>query len=79
VKRTTGIAARPRLLSFNTTNGSLRPGPGRLANVSNTTFADITAVNAVYAARFKSWQGQGLAQNISWCRIRAYNVSPLCS
>ena len=51
--------------------GSLAKGQGAYVNVS-----DITAVNAVHAARFKSWQrGLGLAQNISWHRIRAYNVS----
>ncbi|OCL09929.1 glycoside hydrolase family 28 protein [Glonium stellatum] len=56
--------------------GSLGQDQAAYANVSNITFADITAINGVYAARFKSWQGgQGLAQNISWRRIRTYNVS----
>lgn len=59
--------------------GSLGQGRSAYANVSNITSADIAAVNAVYAAHFKSWQGgQGLAQNISWRRIRAY-VSLPCS
>ena len=37
--------------------GSLGQDRSAYVNVSNTTFADITAINAVYAARFKSWQG----------------------
>jgi hypothetical protein len=56
--------------------GSLGQNQGSFANVSNIAFNDITVINAVYAARFKSWQGgQGLAKNISWSNIRVYNVS----
>ena len=32
-------------------------GQAAYANVSDITFADVTAANAVHAARFKSWQG----------------------
>lgn len=56
--------------------GSLGQSQGVFANVSNISFDDITVVNAVYAARFKSWEGgQGLAKNISWTNMRVYNVT----
>ncbi|KAK5133325.1 hypothetical protein LTR08_007850 [Meristemomyces frigidus] len=56
--------------------GSLGQNQGVFANVSNITFDDITVINAVYAARFKSWVGgQGLAKNISWTNIATYNVT----
>lgn len=56
--------------------GSLGQNQASFANVSNIHFNDITVVNAVYAARFKSWVGgQGLAQNITWSNIRTYNVT----
>ena len=56
--------------------GSLGQNQASFANVSNITFDDITIINGVYAARFKSWQGgQGIAQNISWTNMRVYNVS----
>lgn len=56
--------------------GSLGQNQASFANVTNIAFDDITVINAVYAARFKSWLGgQGLARNISWSNIRVYNVS----
>lgn len=56
--------------------GSLGQNQAIFANVSNIHFNDITVVNAVYAARFKSWVGgQGLAKNITWSNIRTYNVT----
>ncbi|KAK4539971.1 hypothetical protein LTR36_009941 [Oleoguttula mirabilis] len=56
--------------------GSLGQSQSSFANVSNIAFDDITVVNAVYASRFKSWEGgQGLAKNISWTNIRVYNVT----
>jgi Glycosyl hydrolases family 28 len=56
--------------------GSLGQNQASFANVSNITFNDVTVINGVYAARFKSWVGgQGLAQNITWSNIRSYNVS----
>ena len=56
--------------------GSLGQNQASFANVSNIHFNDITVVNAVYAARFKSWLGgQGLAKNITWSNIRTYNVT----
>lgn len=51
--------------------GSLGPSQADFANVSNVRFEDVTVVNGVYGARFKSWSGgQGLAQNITWSNIR---------
>lgn len=56
--------------------GSLGQNQASFANVTNIHFDDITVINAVYAARFKSWQGgQGLAKNVSWTNIRVYNVT----
>jgi len=56
--------------------GSLGQNQGQFANVSNVVFDDITVVNGVYGARFKSWVGgQGLAKNITWSNIRVYNVT----
>lgn len=56
--------------------GSLGQNQGLFANVSNIKFNDITVVNAVYGARFKSWVGgQGLVKNITWSNIRTYNVT----
>ena len=56
--------------------GSLGQDQTKFANVSNVRFDDVTAVNSVYAARFKSWVGgQGLAKNITWSNIRLYNVT----
>ncbi|KUJ07419.1 pectin lyase-like protein [Mollisia scopiformis] len=56
--------------------GSLGQNQASFANVSNIHFDDITVVNAVYAARFKSWVGgQGLAKNITWSNMRVYNVT----
>jgi hypothetical protein len=56
--------------------GSLGQNQAKWANVSNITFNDITVVDAVYAARFKSWiGGKGLAKNVTWSNIRVYNVT----
>ncbi|KAH8903906.1 family 28 glycosyl hydrolase [Coniochaeta sp. PMI_546] len=56
--------------------GSLGSNQAQPADVSNIHFDDITVVNGVYGARFKSWiGGQGLAKNITWSNIRAYNVT----
>lgn len=56
--------------------GSLGQDQSKFAEVENITFNDITVINAVYAARFKSWiGGQGLAKNVTWSNIRAFNVS----
>lgn len=56
--------------------GSLGQDQSQFANVTDIVFDDVTVINAVYAARFKSWiGGQGLAQNVSWTNIRSYNVS----
>ncbi|KAL2222673.1 putative exopolygalacturonase C [Thermoascus aurantiacus ATCC 26904] len=56
--------------------GSLGQNQASFANVSNITFDDVTVIDAVYAARFKSWVGgQGLAKNITWSNIRVYNVT----
>jgi hypothetical protein len=56
--------------------GSLGSNPSSFANVTNILFDDITVATGLYAARFKSWSGgQGLAQNITWSNIRAFNVS----
>lgn len=56
--------------------GSLGKDPTDFANVTDVRFEDITVVNGVYAARFKSWLGgQGLAKNISWSNVRLYNVT----
>lgn len=56
--------------------GSLGQNQASFANVSNITFNDNTVINGVYASRFKSWVGgQGLAKNITWSNIRAYNVT----
>ncbi|KAI9695474.1 MAG: hypothetical protein M1820_008576 [Bogoriella megaspora] len=56
--------------------GSLGQDQSKFANVSNIHFDDVTAINSVYAARFKSWiGGQGLAKNITWSNIRTYNVT----
>lgn len=56
--------------------GSLGQDQASFANVTNIHFDDITVVNAVYAARFKSWiGGQGLTKNITWSNIRTYNVT----
>ncbi|KAJ5820141.1 pectin lyase-like protein [Penicillium riverlandense] len=56
--------------------GSLGEDQTEPANVTNIRFEDNTVINAVYAARFKSWiGGQGLAKNITWKNIRVYNVT----
>lgn len=56
--------------------GSLGQNQGTYANVSNILFDDNTVINAVYAARFKSWVGgQGIATNVTWSNIRVYNVT----
>lgn len=56
--------------------GSLGEDQSSYANVSNIHFEDVTVIDAVYGARFKSWiGGQGLAKNITWKNIRVYNVT----
>ncbi|ROW07294.1 hypothetical protein VMCG_03698 [Cytospora schulzeri] len=56
--------------------GSLGKDPTDFANVTNVRFEDITVVNGVYAARFKSWLGgQGLVKNITWSNVKVYNVT----
>ncbi|KIW30020.1 uncharacterized protein PV07_05799 [Cladophialophora immunda] len=56
--------------------GSLGQNQARWANVSNVRFDDVTVIDAVYAARFKSWiGGKGLARNVTWSNIRVYNVT----
>lgn len=56
--------------------GSLGSDPSDYANVTNVRFEDVTVINGVYAARFKSWLGgQGLAKNITWSNVRVYNVT----
>ncbi|KAJ6157760.1 exopolygalacturonase C [Penicillium chermesinum] len=68
----TGIESRPHLLHI----GSLGEDQAVFANVTNIHFADVTAINALYGARFKSWiGGQGLAKNITWSNMRMYNVT----
>ncbi|KAF2767678.1 pectin lyase-like protein [Teratosphaeria nubilosa] len=56
--------------------GSLGQSQASFANVSDIAFDNVDVINAVYAARFKSWEGgQGLAKNISWSNVRLYNVT----
>ncbi|KAJ5692522.1 exopolygalacturonase C [Penicillium macrosclerotiorum] len=56
--------------------GSLGEDQTDYANVSNIRFEDVTVINAVYAARFKSWMGgQGMVKNVTWKNIRVYNVT----
>lgn len=56
--------------------GSLGEDQTQFATVSNITFDDVTVINAVYGARFKSWiGGQGLASDVTWSNIRVYNVT----
>lgn len=56
--------------------GSLGQDQTDFANVSNIHFEDVTVIDAVYGARFKSWiGGQGIAKNITWKNIRVYNVT----
>ncbi|KAJ3574359.1 hypothetical protein NP233_g1824 [Leucocoprinus birnbaumii] len=50
--------------------GSLGKG-GQVADVQNVLIENVTMVNSLYAARFKSWTGgNGLARNITWRDIR---------
>lgn len=56
--------------------GSLGSDPSDFANVTDVRFEDITVINGVYAARFKSWLGgQGLVKNVTWSNVRVYNVT----
>ncbi|KAE8382845.1 putative exopolygalacturonase C [Aspergillus bertholletiae] len=56
--------------------GSLGKDPSDFANITNLRFEDVTVVDALYAARFKSWTGgQGLVKNVTWKNIRVYNVT----
>lgn len=54
--------------------GSLGKG-GSVANVQNVLIENVTMVNSLYGARFKSWTGgNGLAHNITWRDITFDNV-----
>ncbi|KAJ9093527.1 hypothetical protein QFC21_006361 [Naganishia friedmannii] len=56
--------------------GSLGKNQAEFNNVSDIHWEDITMIDALYGARFKSWVGgQGITENISWKNIRLYNVS----
>ncbi|KAJ9115178.1 hypothetical protein QFC24_007051 [Naganishia onofrii] len=56
--------------------GSLGKSQAEFNNVSDIHWEDITMIDALYGARFKSWVGgQGITENISWKNIRLYNVS----
>ncbi|KAF9892926.1 hypothetical protein FE257_000518 [Aspergillus nanangensis] len=56
--------------------GSLGKDPSDFANITNLRFEDVTVIDALYAARFKSWTGgQGLVKNVTWKNIRVYNVT----
>ncbi|OGM43938.1 exopolygalacturonase C [Aspergillus bombycis] len=56
--------------------GSLGKDPSDIVNITNLRFEDVTVIDALYAARFKSWTGgQGLVQNVTWKNIRVYNVT----
>ncbi|KAB8073723.1 putative exopolygalacturonase C [Aspergillus leporis] len=56
--------------------GSLGKDPSDIVNITNLRFEDVTVIDALYAARFKSWTGgQGLVKNVTWKNIRAYNVT----
>lgn len=56
--------------------GSLGKDPTDFANISNIRFDDVTVVDGLYAARFKSWSGgTGLVKNVTWNNIRVFNVT----
>lgn len=56
--------------------GSLGKDPTDFANITNLRFEDVTVIDALYAARFKSWTGgQGLVKNVTWKNIRVFNVT----
>ncbi|OJJ33941.1 hypothetical protein ASPWEDRAFT_41827 [Aspergillus wentii DTO 134E9] len=56
--------------------GSLGKNPSDFANITNLRFEDVTVIDAIYAARFKSWKGgQGLVKNVTWKNIRVFNVT----
>lgn len=56
--------------------GSLGQNQAEYATVSDIRFEDVTVIDSIYAARFKSWMGgQGLVQNIEWKNIRVFNVT----
>ncbi|KAE8350444.1 putative exopolygalacturonase C [Aspergillus coremiiformis] len=56
--------------------GSLGKDPSAFANITNLRFEDVTVIDALYAARFKSWKGgQGLVKNVTWKNIRVDNVT----
>lgn len=56
--------------------GSLGKNLNVTATVKNILFSDVTAVNALYGARFKSWiGGQGLVSNVTWENFHLHNVS----
>ncbi|KXN83335.1 putative exopolygalacturonase C [Leucoagaricus sp. SymC.cos] len=54
--------------------GSLGQG-GSVANVQDVVIENVTMVNSLYGARFKSWTGgNGLARNITWRNITFNDV-----
>ncbi|KAH1488511.1 hypothetical protein LV164_002773 [Aspergillus fumigatus] len=56
--------------------GSLGKDPTDFANITNLRFEDVTVIDALYAARFKSWSGgKGLVKNVVWKNIRTFNVT----
>lgn len=56
--------------------GSLGKDATVYQNVSNIHFKDITAVNSLYAARFKSYDGGwGDVKNVTWENFHLVNVS----
>ncbi|BEI88598.1 uncharacterized protein CcaverHIS019_0113160 [Cutaneotrichosporon cavernicola] len=56
--------------------GSLGRDNTQWVSVKNIHFKDITMVGAVYAARFKSYEGgQGLVENITWENFKIENVT----
>ncbi|CAK44512.1 uncharacterized protein An02g12450 [Aspergillus niger] len=70
------IAKHHRLPDSRHEHGSLGKDPTDFANISNIRFDDVTVVDGLYAARFKSWSGgTGLVKNVTWNNIRVFNVT----
>ncbi|GHJ86367.1 hypothetical protein NliqN6_2769 [Naganishia liquefaciens] len=56
--------------------GSLGKNQAQFNNVTKIHFEDITMIDALYGARFKSWVGgQGITDDVVWKNIRLYNVT----
>ncbi|KAA1467850.1 pectin lyase-like protein [Dentipellis sp. KUC8613] len=54
--------------------GSLGEG-GQVADVENVLIENVSMVNSLYGARFKSWTGgNGFARNVTWRNIRFSSV-----